>query len=163
MLKARLCLAAVVFVISCSGNSSLAPTSPSAAIVAGSGADEPISTRQVDLHEVNDAAALTFTVSGVVTDKAYPAWKFGEATVTAGTVSAKTNSQAVYSLKVRAGRCTIKVGKWSHSTASIRRSIDDTTKVNVALNPAKPAGATVAMQGPHMVRVTSALGHLLAS
>ena len=132
---------------SCTGP---APTMPSAL-----GTESPTITQRVetggeagqvalldDSIEVDDpaAAAKTFTLTGVVTDKAYSAWKISTATVMAspGGKSAKTSSSGLYTLKLPAGTYTLRITKSGYTTASIRKSFF--TASSVPMIPAIAAG-----------------------
>jgi hypothetical protein len=124
-----------------------APTGPTTvtSLSEPGAAVEPRSTRPPDLDEINSATARsTLTISGVVTDKAYPAWKISSATITItpGPLATRTSSTGQYTARVRAGTYTIKIAKSGYATATIRKTVSGTTTVNSALNPKKPSGAT---------------------
>src|SRR5436190_16951193 len=101
----------VLVSVSCGGGStqpgafSGAPTVPTTVTSLSDTApnDEPRPLRQLDLDEINTLTARTFTVSGVVTDKAYSAWKISSATVTItlGSLTTRTNSTGQYSARLR--------------------------------------------------------------
>src|SRR5262245_28701368 len=113
----RLVLAAALVVsASCSSSAPAAPTdlragfSQSVEQVTAPGEPTLALDSAIEAGEVVDpaAAAKTFTVTGVVTDKAYTAWKISTATVTAGSAKASTNAQGLYTLRVSAGSYTIR-------------------------------------------------------
>lgn len=146
------CAATVLAVVtlSCGGNSpgsfpsSPATPTPITAFSERAVADERISRQGRELDDINTATALSLTLSGIVTDKAYPTWKISGATVTVTPSSSttRTGSTGQYTLRRSAGTYTIKVAKSGYTTALIKRSIWAKTTVNVALAPVKPAGAT---------------------
>ena len=149
----RLLLAAFL-AASCAGTTPTAPTDVRSGFEASGASDhssDQVATLEVDLDgltEVSEidpaAAAKTFTLTGIVTDKAYSVWKIsnGHVTTTPGTVKGTTTSVGRYTLRLRAGTYTIKVAKTGYTTASIRKSISANTTLNVPLPPAKPKGAT---------------------
>jgi hypothetical protein len=146
-------LIAIAGVASCAGPP--APTSPTSSPI---GAVNSPSSRVgvVTLAEQSDgpaplkvaalasATATTFTLSGVVTDQAYPAWKISGATITLqpGGVSGRTNAQGAYSVRVRAGSYSIQIKKAGYAASAIRKAVRGATVHNVALKPTRPAGAT---------------------
>jgi hypothetical protein len=88
------------------------------------------------------ATPKTFTLKGVLTDKAHSAWKISAATVAAGSASGKSSSSGSYTLRLRAGTYTIKITKNGYATATIRKKISANMVLNAPLTPIKPAGAT---------------------
>jgi hypothetical protein len=104
---------------------------------------EQVATLDSTIEDIDAAAvAKTFTLTGVVTDKAYAAWKISTATVTAGPASTKTNVQGVYTLRLRAGAYAVKIVKAGYTTSTLRKSVSANTTLNVPLPPAKPSRAT---------------------
>jgi hypothetical protein len=96
------------------------------------------------VEELDAAAAKTFTLTGVVTDKAYGAWKISSATVTVtpGSLTTRTTSTGQYTIWLRAGSYTIKIAKAGYTTATVRKSVSSNSALNVHLAPIKPSGAT---------------------
>ena len=165
MARLRLLLVSLLMA-SCAGQSPIGPTDsrvgfgsqsadPRAVIAAHDIEPDELSAVPDELNTVPDelsaapdelsaALAKTFTLTGVVTDKAYSVWKIssGAVTVTPGTVKGATTSAGKYTVKLRAGTSTIKIAKAGYTTASIRRSISANTTLNVPLAPIKPSGAT---------------------
>ena len=142
----RLLLVATLVSASCAGPSPSAPTDVRAGF-GQSAADSPAVNPQVaaldsTIDEIDAAAAKTFTLTGVVTDKAYAAWKISTATVTAGSAKASTNAQGLYTLRLPAGAYTVRIVKTGYTTTSIRKSVSANTTLNVPLPPTKPSGAT---------------------
>jgi hypothetical protein len=150
-------LFASVVVGSCSSGST--PTSPSydpasitrsptrqgsAQIERLEGSDEAIVTAEGVADDIQAAAVAMVTLSGIVTDKVYPAWKISGATltITPGPIVAKTTSVGGYTRRLRVGTYTIKIAKAGYSTATIRKTLTKTTALNISLTPIKPAGAT---------------------
>jgi hypothetical protein len=164
----RLLLVAALVSASCAGASPSAPTdvragfsqsvepseapSPQVATLDPTNEDLDATIEDVDatIEDIDStfedidpaAAAKTFTLTGVVTDKAYAAWKISTATVTAGSTSVKTNAQGRYTLRLRAGAYAVKILKTGYTTSSIRKSVSANTTANVPLAPAKPSRAT---------------------
>ena len=172
MTRLRILLVSLL-VASCAGQSPLAPTDsrvglgsqsadPHAVIAAHDIEPNELSTESDDLTSESDdlttesddlstvpddlsaAVAKTFTLSGVITDKSYSAWKISSATVTVtpGPLVAKSTSAGKYTVKVRAGTSTIKIAKAGYKTATVRKTLSKATTLTTALVPVKPAGAT---------------------
>ena len=130
---------------SCSSPLTPSPTGPTTVTALSDPApSDDAPARQLDLEEVNGLTARTVTVSGVVTDKSYPAWKISSATVTItpGSVTTRTNSMGQYTARLSAGTYTIKIAKSGYSTATIKKTVSGTLTVDAALTPVKPSGAT---------------------
>jgi hypothetical protein len=126
----------VVFLAaSCANPGPTAPTEVRTGFIASDQRDEEVANIEIDPETVAElessdlaATAKTFTLTDIVTDKAYSAWKItsGSVTTTPGTVKGTTSSLGKYTLRLRAGTYTIKVAKAGYTTASIRRTIQRT-------------------------------------
>ena len=141
----RLLLLAALLAGSCAGPTPSAPTEIHSGVsIAQERADDQHASIEIDPEEINAAAAKTFTLTGVVTDRAYSAWKVsgGAVTVTSGPVKARTSSAGKYSVKLRAGIYTLQIAKAGYITATIKKRISANTTLNVPLVPIKPSGAT---------------------
>jgi hypothetical protein len=141
----------VFFAASCANSGPTAPTEVRTGLIVAGQRDEEVASIEIVLEEIaelesSDLAAIakTFTLTGIVTDKAYSAWKIssGSVTTTPGTVKDTTSTLGKYTLRLRAGSYIIKVAKAGYTTATIRRSISANTTLNVPLAPIKPRGAT---------------------
>jgi hypothetical protein len=141
----------VFFAASCANPGPTEPTDVRTGFIASDQHGEEVGTIEIDPEAVVEletsdlaATAKTFTLTGIVTDKAYSAWKIssGNVTITPGTVKGTTTSTGKYTLRLRAGSYTIKIAKSGYTTATIRRSISANTTLNVPLAPIKPRGAT---------------------
>ncbi len=154
MAKFRLSVSAVLWALlamSCGGSPSQpslasTPTAPSpiSSLSDSTANDGPRSRTPVDLDDVNALIARTFTISGVVTDKAYAAWKLSGATVTItpGARTTRTSSTGQFSIRLPAGAYTFKITQTGYASATIKKSVGANAAVNAALTPTKPAGAT---------------------
>jgi hypothetical protein len=147
----RWLLVAVLLAASCAGRAPSAPTDVRTGFITSDQRVEKAIGVEIDPDgfaelESSDLAATakTFTLAGVVTDKAYSAWKIsnGSVTTTPGPVKGTTASTGKYTLRLRSGSYTIKVAKAGYTTASIRKTISANTTLNVPLAPIKPSGAT---------------------
>jgi hypothetical protein len=158
-MRLRLLVFAALFATSCAGDSGQSlPTAPSGASdprpLVGLSSPRAIAelaedsvapeSNDLDFHELDVAAAATFTLSGKVTDKAVAAWAVANATVTItpGVPATKTNAQGVYTVKLSARTYTIKIAAAGYTASSVTKPLKGTSILNVALNPIKPPGAT---------------------
>jgi hypothetical protein len=141
----------VFFAASCANPGPTAPTEVRTGFIASDQHGDEVAAIEIDPEAIADlessdlaATAKTFTLTGIVTDKAFSAWKIsnGNVTTTPGTVKGTTAATGKYTLRLRAGSYTIKVAKSGYTTATIRRSISANTTLNVPLAPVKPRGAT---------------------